>query len=319
LRFDTTVNIPAPNWPYPNDATTGPPPAQTLLTAAKLPNVSTIGASLPVGIANYNSMQVVFARRFTHGLSFNANYTWAHGLGDTADSSSAASFTGLIATNPLYDYGNQPIDMRHRLAAYFTYKLPFAAGATGAKAWLLQGWSANFIGYWQTGLPFTVSNGFHNSNGRPQINLPTLWADRPDWSGRPCKVSNPSISQWFDVAAFTPQAAGTAGNEHDDQLFGSHTRRADLSLFKNFKLTERDTLQFRAECYNISNTPNFSLPSATINGWNPGPAHGPSNPISKVGLLPGDIATTDGGIGTIGSTVSGVNPRQYQFAMKILF
>ena len=319
LRFDTTVNIPAPNGPYPNDATTGPPPAQTLLTVAKLPNVGTIGASLPTGISNYNSMQAVFARRFTHGLAFNVNYTWAHGLGDTADSSSAASFTGLIATNPLYDYGNQPIDIRHRLAAYFTYELPFAAGATGAKAWLLQGWSANFIGYWQTGLPFTVSNSFSNPNGLPQINLPALWADRPDWSGKSFKVSNPNINRWFDVAAFTPQAAGTAGNEHDDQLYGPHTRRADFSLFKNFKLTERDTLQFRAECYNISNTPSFSLPSAGISGWNPGPAHGASNPISKVGLLPGDIATTAGGVGTIGSTVNGVYARQFQFAMKILF
>ncbi|MGC1968065.1 MAG: hypothetical protein WA673_16500, partial [Candidatus Acidiferrales bacterium] len=76
---------------------------------------------------------------------------------------------------------------------------------------------------------------------------------------------------------------------------------------------------FRAECYNISNTPNFSLPSRNITGWNPGPAHGTSNPISKVGLLPGDIATTAGGVGTIGSTFTGVNPRQFQFALKFLF
>ncbi|MGA2908747.1 MAG: TonB-dependent receptor [Terracidiphilus sp.] len=319
LRFDTTVNIPPPNGPYPNDATQGPPPAQPLLTSTKLPNVGTIGASLPVGIENYNSLQAVFARRFTHGLAFNANYTWAHGLGDTADSSSAASFTGLIATDPRYDYGNQPIDIRQRFAVYFTYDLPFAAGATGAEAWLLKGWTANMIDYWQTGLPFTVSDGFSNPNGLPTINLPTDYADRPNWSGQTFKVPHPSINQWFSVAAFTPQPAGTAGNEPDDALHGPHTRRADFSLSKTFKLTERDTLQFRAECYNISNTPNFSLPSAGIEGWNPGPEHNASNPISEVGLLPGDIATTCCGVGTIGSTASGVNPRQYQFALKFLF
>jgi hypothetical protein len=319
LLFTTTVNIPSPNGPYLNDATAGPPSAQPLLTASTLPNVSTIGGNLPASVSNYNSLQAVFARRFTHGLGFNANYTWAHGLGDGPNGSETLTVSGLIPTDPQYDYGNSVLDIRQRFAMNFNYVLPFGDKSTGAKAWLAKGWNSNFIYFWQTGIPFTVGDSFLNPNGVAQMNVPNVGTDRPDMSGQPTKVSNPSVQSWFNVGAFTPQAAGTAGDERSNQLFGPHTRRADLSVFKTFKLTERDSLQFRAECYNISNTPNFSTPSSTISGWAPGPAHDATNPISKVGLLPGDIATTAGGVGTITSDVYGVNPRQFQFALKLLF
>jgi hypothetical protein len=319
LLFTTTINIPNPTGPYANDATAGPPATPPLLTASALPNVSTIAGYLPESVTNYNSLQAVFARRFTRGLGFNANYTWAHGLGDNTNGSANHAINGIIATNPRYDYGNSVLDIRQRFAVNFNYALPFGNEATGAKAWFVKGWNSNFVYYWQTGIPFTVGNSFLNPHGVAQINLPDVSTDRPNMSGQSAKVANPGLQQWFNVAAFTPQPAGTAGNESSNQFYGPHTRRADLSLFKTIKLTETDSLQFRAECYNISNTPNFSPPGSTISGWSPGPAHGASNPISTVGLLPGDIATTAGGVGTITSDVYGVNPRQFQFALKFLF
>jgi hypothetical protein len=320
LFFNPSINIPNPNGPYPDDAINGPPPTQPLLTAAKLPNVSLVTAWLPEGVFNYNSMQAVFARRLTHGLVFNANYTWAHGLGDTENATQGASVNGLIPSDPRYDYGNSGIDIRSRFAMTLSYALPFGREAVGAKALLIKGWTANFIDYWQTGLPFTVSDGVTNANGVAQINLPDTGGDRPDViPGERLTVPHPSIKEWFNVSAFTPQPAGTPGDERNNQLRGPHTRRADLSLFKSIDLTEKYALQFRAECYNISNTPNFSAPNAGISNYDPGPAHGASNPISTVGLLPGDISTNAGGFGTISSTVSGVNPRQFQFALKVLF
>jgi hypothetical protein len=121
----------------------------------------------------------------------------------------------------------------------------------------------------------------------------------------------------LNLKAFTPQAAGTFGDERNFALYGPHARRADFSIFKNFNITEKFSGQFRAECYNISNTPNFAPPNSTISSWNPGPQHGVSNPISQVGLLPGDTPTNAGGFGTVTSTVN--DPRQYQFALKVLF
>lgn len=320
LLFQPSINMPPPSGPYSNDATNGPPPPPALLTAGALPNVGTIQGDLPLATSNYYALQAVFARRFTKGLSFNANYTWAHGLGDEVGSGSGTAL-GLIPTDPHADYGNTGVDIRDRLAGNLSYDLPFGSNASGARAIATKGWEWNFLMFWQTGQPFGVTDATTNPNGVAQINLPTITSDRPDRVfGTPYKTSSsPSLDNWLNPAAFTPQPAGTLGDAGNNQLYGPHTRRADMSLFKNFSVTEKVSAQFRAECYNISNTPNFENPGSAISGWTPGPAHTASNPISTVGLLPGDMATTAGGFGAITSTVPNLNPRQFQFALKLLF
>lgn len=322
LEFQSTINMPLPTGPYSNDASQGPSPAPALLTASTLPNVATIATYLPAATANYYALQVVFARRFTKGLSFNANYTWAHGLSDgyNGSSTSGVAAPGLIVSNPRYDYGNSGVDIRNRFSANWTYKLPFGEHANGAKAALLKGWESNFIIFWQSGGTFGVTDGVTNKNGLAQINLPTVTADRPNQlTGVPYRTSSGSLTNWLNPAAFTPQPAGTPGDERFGALYGPHTRRADLSLFKTFNVTEKVQAEFRAECYNISNTPNFLPPNGTITGWAPGPEHTATSPISVVGLLPGDVPTNAGGFGAITADVPNVNPRQFQFALKVLF
>ena len=80
--FASTINLPYPNGPYANDATTGPQAPPPLLTATSLPNVSTIAYQSGGATNNYYGLQAVFARRLTSGLEFNVNYTWAHDLGN---------------------------------------------------------------------------------------------------------------------------------------------------------------------------------------------------------------------------------------------
>jgi hypothetical protein len=154
-------------------------------------------------------------------------------------------------------------------------------------------------------------------------------------AGQSYKAARPTVTNWLNLNAFTPQPAGTPGNERNYQFFGPHTRRADLSIFKNFDLHEKMTLQFRAEVYNISNTPNFGPPNAGISGWTEGSQHGYLYPIkagdnpnfcsaatpgcTSVGLLPGDRPTNAGGFGTVTGTALNINPRQFQFALKLLF
>ena len=128
--------------------------------------------------------------------------------------------------------------------------------------------------FWQTGQPFEALNAWTNVNGSAQINLPTITTDRPSMVAlQSYRAANASLTNWLNPNAFTPQPAGTPGNEASYQFFGLHTRRADLSIFKNFELPEKMTLQFRAEAYNISNTPNFGSPNAAISGWTEGNQH----------------------------------------------
>ncbi len=296
--FEPTVNEPAPNGPYAAGASTAPPP---LLTAATLPNVSTIQGFLPIASSSYNAVQLIFARRLTRGLTVNSNYTLAHsltnGIGGTGGTGAGQ---GLIASDPNYDYGNSGNDVRSRVATSVTYDLPFGKADHGAKAVITKGWSANFIDYWQTGLPFSVVNSFN-----PQINLPDVTTDRPDVApGASLTVGHPTLNHFFNTAAFVPQALGTAGDEHFNQLYGPHQRRADLSLFKAVNLPREAKLQFRAECYNISNTPNYSVFSNnyTIAGDNKD-----GTPSSATGF------------GELTQTTPNTNPRQFQFALKILY
>jgi len=319
LLFQPYINIPNPNGPYPDDASNGPSAPPALLTATALPNMGEISANLPKATTNYYGMQLVFARRFTKGLAFNANYTWAHGLSDAVSGSSILSATGLLASNAHYDYGNSAVDIRHRIALNWNYLIPLGKDEHGLAALLKKGWTWNSVIFWQTGQPFTVSDGWTNANGVAQINLPLTTTDRPNVTGKPYRTSNPSINNWLNAEAFTPQPAGTAGNEASGQFFGPHTRRADISLFKNFDLPEKMSLQFRAECYNISNTPNFSIPNAAITAWTAGSGHTATTPISKVGLLPGDTPAPGTTFGTITSTAANLNPRQMQFALKLMF
>jgi acetyl esterase/lipase len=144
---------------------------------------------------------------------------------------------------------------------------PFGNNMNGAMALLAKGWTSNLILFWQTGQAFTATNSWTNANGSAQINLPSVTSDRPSMVvGQSYKAAKPSLTNWLNLNAFTPQPAGTPGNEAPYQFFGPHTRRADLSIVKNFELPDKMTLQFRAEAYNISNTPNFGTPNATISG-----------------------------------------------------
>jgi len=309
VMTEPVVNLPIPNGPYPT-ASPAPPPA--LLTAAALPNVGQVQGFLPNASSNYNALQLIFERRLTHGLAFNTNYTWAHGLTDGLGGSSPNAGQFLLPSNPSYDYGNSSSDVRQRWATSLTYDLPFGKSSHGATAVLLKGWSVNLIDFWQTGLPFTVVDAVTNPYGLAQINLPNIQSDRPDATGAPLYPSHKTLTEFFNIAAYTPQRAGTAGNEHYNQLYGPHQRRADISLFKSFQLPHAVSLQFRAEAYNITNTPNFLPPGSTISAFAQ-----PINPL--VGPVPGDTPTGAGAFGTITQTTPNANPRQFQFALKILF
>ena len=164
------------------------------------------------------------------------------------------------------------------------YQLPFGKSLTGWAGGLVKDWQVNAIDVWETGFPFSVVNSSPRSNTGAA-------SDRPNLIGNPA-VADPNIHRWFDRSVFQPQDLGTVGSEARDALYGPHFRHFDLSLFKVFPLTERLHLEARAESFNLTNTPNFAQPNATL------------------GTAP---------FGTISSTRTGSTPRQLQFALRLMF
>lgn len=240
--------------------------------SATLPNVSSIPLIASDFEGTYNAMQVVFQRRQRGGLTVSSNYTLAHAVVTNAS-------PWDVHVIERYD---SDFDVRHRVVFSVNYELPFLRSSHGVAHGLLGGWQINGSAFWQTGTPFTVGNGTARSN--------TGGGDRPNQVGDP-QLSDPTVAQWFNVAAFQAQTINTAGNTGRNTLHGPPQRRIDLSFFKNVSLTGAARLQLRAEMFNITNIPSFASPNANFG---------------------------TAGFGSITSTGNAI-PRQMQFAAKLLF
>jgi len=308
------------NQPLPFNPITNPAGAARPLDAAFIAanpshptssNLSGISYLATEGVSNYNALQTSFQRRFTKGLAIDANYTWAKGLADTSTFSQQGDqgWSNALPTNiRATEYGPADNDLQNRFALSVNYELQYGKNFTGLKKVALSGWQTNMIALWQTGKVFSIdqtgsgadnpieSDGVAHGFSNRAVPQNSGGNDRPDTIKDP-RLSHRNNAEFFDVTAFAPQPLGTIGNTQRNSMFGPHFRDVDLSLFKNFPVTERATVQFRAESFNISNTPNFFIGNNGTSGQQFGNA----------------------GFGTISATDPNYNPRQYQFALKVLF
>jgi hypothetical protein len=216
-------------------------------------------------IANYESMNIIFRQRLTHGLQMNASYTWAHTLDVTTDSNGGG--TPLIPYDWKDDYGNSNWDIRHRFLASFVYDVPFFRVENPALRAMFTGWQANSIVTIQTGIPFNVTTGTDTAN------TSSSGTYRPDLVGTPtADCGRGHLVGCIAAAAFTVNdlypitptnyAYGDAGR---NLLHGPGAQTVNFSLFKYFAIRERLRLQFRFETFGLFNHSNFGNPSATLN------------------------------------------------------
>ncbi|MGQ9917060.1 MAG: carboxypeptidase regulatory-like domain-containing protein [Bryobacteraceae bacterium] len=218
-----------------------------------------------LGNSAYDSMQLTLDRRFSEGFLLNTAYTWSKcislaGFGNSGDRVSIKI--------PAYYHLNRSqcsIHTPHRFTANSIWQLPFGQGKrwaqSGFAAALLGGWQLNGALMLQTGNPFTVS-----SSGS-SLNAPEN-SQRADWIGgneKPRKLGGIGLGipfyDWRQWAPVTEARFGTAGF---NTLLGPGIVNLDMGLFRQFRITERVNLQFRAEAFNFTNTPHFSNPSANI-------------------------------------------------------
>ena len=299
------INQPAPYNPITNPGGSARP------LNGQLPNLAGVSFIQSEGISNYNALQTSFQRRFTEGLAFDANYTWSKGLSDITGFSQQGSSQGWSNADPTrirqIEYGVAENDIQNRFALSLDYALQYGKSFTGIKKLALAGWQANTITAWQSGKPFTItetgsgadnpfeSDGKQHGYNNRSTPLNSGGQDRPNQI-KDARLSHKSLAQFFDTTAFAPQPLGTIGSAQRNSLFGPDFRHVDLSIFKDFPVTERIKMQFRAESFNISNTPNFYIGNGSSGASFGNPAFG-------------GISQTD----------PNYTPREYQFALKVHF
>ncbi len=217
-----------------------------------LPQYGSINMNITGMVSSYNALQVVFHKRFNHGLSFNANYTWSHSLDD------ALGMFGSYQDDhdTMMDYGNSDFDVRHNLEFDGSYSIPTAPHIPKV---IGSGWQANVIANIRSGFPYSVSCGCDPV----AVGQATARADLlPGVSTTPANFDVPSNQ--LNLTAFaTP--VGHYGTLGRNVFEGPGTVNFDMSFFKDFAVTERQKIQFRAELFNIFNHPQFSNPNAALN------------------------------------------------------
>ncbi|MCU1298277.1 MAG: hypothetical protein JWO91_2555 [Acidobacteriaceae bacterium] len=234
------------------------------------PQFGTIAGALNNGISNYNSLQVQVQRRLSGGLTFNANYVWSHFL-DNQDSAGWGGRGGTQvyqnAFDPSSNYGNSNFDVRHAVKGSLVYELPVGRGRRFLNTnpfldAVVGGWQTSLTFVAHSGQPFTVVTSSNNSESEnPGGNNEA--AQFPNVVGDP-RVSNPTVKNWYNVAAFAQPTAGTFGNERRNSLFGPDLSEVNFSFGKNFAIREGIGLQFRIDAYNILNHPSFANPNTGV-------------------------------------------------------
>ncbi|MGD0300607.1 MAG: carboxypeptidase regulatory-like domain-containing protein [Bryobacteraceae bacterium] len=222
------------------------------------------------GWATFNAMSVRMARRFSHGLSFDSNYTWSKSMDDASD-------TGT--TNAEYNLPQDPYAMKlekalssfdhcQRLTVNGVYDLPFAGNSSGWLHRALGGWRAAGILTVQSGAPFTVNlSSAANENVSPIGLVSGNNLERPNLIGNP--NSGPqTAAEWINTAAFALPAKNTYGTAGRSVVTGPGLTTLDLSLRKEATLHERLKLQFRFDAYNSLNRANFNLPGRIFGAAN---------------------------------------------------
>jgi len=218
---------------------------------------STVGLVPSAFNSHYNGLQMSAEKRFSRGLSLLANYTWSKGIDDYAPGC-------CFVTNPFnrkFDHGQSTDSVAHVFKFSNVWELPQRA-LTGVASKIVNGWALNSIVTWQGGFPLTMSSGIDNSFSAANN-------DRADFLGGNADLSSgrshgEMIDKFFDTSKFVLNAEGTFGNSGKGNVRGPRLFNFDLGILKTTRISERFSVQFRSEFFNIFNNVNFLDPVTTV-------------------------------------------------------
>ena len=249
------------------------------------------------GTADYEALFLSTQKRFSHGTSVLANYTWSHCISDLWNVFTGNNGTsGVTPGNRRNDRGNCSIsDQRQVFNLSAVAQTP--RFSNHALRMIASDWQVSSIITAKSAQFFTVTTGVDNAlNGESAIQRPNLVNPNP-------YPANQSVTNWISASAFAAPAPGTIGNLGISNMKGPGIFQFDMNLSRTFHVREKQTLQLRGEAFNVLNHLNPSVPGST----------------------PGTVTTNAANFGQILSDISGTqglsagDPRIVQLALKYVF
>jgi Carboxypeptidase regulatory-like domain/TonB dependent receptor len=260
---------------------------------SQYPNIGTVNQLESDLNSNYNSLQTILRTSAWHGLTTQVTYTWSHALDYE---------TGLVPYLPqnsfdvAAEYSNSDFDTRNTFSEFANYIVP--SSHVGPKL-LTNGWELNSTVALHGGQPFSViSNTSPSGNGEYADRAQLVLGINP-FAGVSHKIVDGSVT-WFNAAAFADAAPGTYSTTRRNMFYNPGFEDIDLSVFKNTKITDRLSSQFRVEMFNVLNHTNLA------------PVGAPQ--ISASGTIGSTIGTYEGAPG-----IGPGEPFNVQFALKLIF
>ena len=236
-----------------------------------------------VADSEYEALQTKLEKRFSHGLTFTFAYTFSKLIDDASTYFSQTIFTGpTLTTIGAADASNRKLerdvssgDIPHVFSAGWVYRIP--------RWWKISGWEIGGMVRIQAGdaVPVTQATNTLSAFGYA--------VQRPSRTANPNDFVNRSASRWFDTSAFAAARQYGIGNSSRNPVRGPGLQDADLMIGKTFRISERVDLEFRAEVFNVSNTPPLNDPNGSF------------------------------GSAAFGTITSAGNPRDFESAAKIRF
>lgn len=220
-----------------------------------------------VGNSNYNAFQFSLNHQASQGLAYLLSYTWSKTIDVGCD-----GFFGVEGCSVQNPYNLQPdrsvagFDLPQVLSVSVVYQLPFGNGQRfdahqKLANWLIGGWQTNGILTLTSGQPYTITaTGDIANTGNTNY-------ERANIIGNP-KPQHQTTAEWFNTAAFAAPALYTFGDSGRNAFRGDWYKDLDLSLFRSFPITENKRIEFRAEAFNLTNTPTWGTPVNSINNPN---------------------------------------------------
>jgi len=207
--------------------------------------------------SSYNSLQLSAERRMNSNVSLEISYVWSKAIGYYNNDADPGSDVIPIPGNLKANRSLANFDVPHRLVLSYVWVLPTLKDLNALARHVLGGWQTSGIWVAQSGTPFSIVSGRDNSYSAMGYDFADLVGDPFLPTDRP---RGAKVAEYFNTAAFGPNALGTFGSAPPNLLRGPGLFGADLALIRSFGIRERWNLQFRSEFFNAFNRPNFGQP-----------------------------------------------------------